>query len=108
MDVWQEAPERNQQAPQQGIDSMWAESRLVEYLNELHNLPQHNVHKPASPFFVVLLKIGSLVKSSHLNYGAVLQQIQIVYAKRGLSEKDISYQFKRAYQRCTPLVRGAC
>lgn len=108
IDVWSVTPD-NKQAPHTGtIDTEWAENYLNEILNDLHSLPIHNVCKPGSQFFICLLKICSLIKGSHLGYRQTLQQVQAACIGHSLTEKDIEYQFKRAYQRAKPLIRGAC
>lgn len=105
LDVWSVAPEQNKQLPPNRVDYEWAENRLSELLNELNNLPAHNIFIAGSAFYTTLLKISSLVKGSHLNYGNVLLQVQRTYTGRGVTDKDIEYQFKRAYARSKPLER---
>jgi hypothetical protein len=82
---------------------LWAETAVTNELSALANLPKQNINKPGSPFYVSLLKIASIVKGGYLQEYAALNGIKRACAAlTWIPQKEIDYQWRRAYQRAEP------
>lgn len=81
----------------------WFEDALVQELKVMENLPFEKIEKPASPFFISLLKVASLVKGSEfLSADQVLNQVKFASRHLNLTAYRADYQWNRAMKMAKP------
>jgi hypothetical protein len=78
----------------------WFQTALEQELRLIEGLPMStNIRKPNNPFWQSLFRIAGIAKTGYIGQEEVLLKIQA--AARHLQERDkeIAYQWNRAYQR---------
>ena len=80
----------------------WFQTALEQELDAIGNLlPDLNIYKPNNPFWQSLFRIAGLVKAGYISKEMAFSKIQIACQHLTLRDKDIEYQWNRAYQRAT-------
>lgn len=82
----------------------WSEHIYQEEIQRLRSLPpEHNINKPGCDFWYSIFALAGLVKGGYFPYRAVLNAVRLACSHvRRATEREIEYQFKRAYARCKP------
>lgn len=89
------------------LDRLWADTAIDGELSAIATMPEGtNINKPGSLLFISLLKIASIVKGGYLPEHEALNSIKRSCAAfTWIPQKEIDYQWKRAYQKSEPRHR---
>ena len=78
----------------------WFQATLEQELHAIEELPiSINIRKPNNPFWQSLYRIAGIAKTGYISREEALAKIQIAAQHLDEREKDIAYQWNRAYQR---------
>ncbi len=78
----------------------WFQTGLEQELKEIEGLPSDlNIYKPNNPFWQSLFRIGGIAKAGFITKDDALNRILLACQHMTLKEKEIAYQWNRAYQR---------
>ena len=90
------------------LDRQWADTAMDGELSAIATMPDGtNINKPGSLLFISLLKIASIVKGGYIPDHEALNSIKRSCAAfTWIPQKEIDYQWKRAYQKSEPRHRG--
>lgn len=80
----------------------WYQTALEQELREIEGLPVDvNIYKPNNPFWQSLFRIGGIAKAGYITKDEALDRIRLACQHVRLKDKEIEYQWRRAYQRAT-------
>lgn len=90
------------------LDRQWADTAMDGELCAIATMPEGtNINKPGSLLFISLLKIASIVKGGYIPEHEALNSIKRSCAAfTWIPQKEIDYQWKRAYQKSEPRHRN--
>lgn len=90
------------------LDRQWADTAIDGELCAIATMPEGtNINKPGSLLFISLLKIASIVKGGYIPEHEALNSIKRSCAAfTWIPQKEIDYQWKRAYQKSEPRHRN--
>jgi hypothetical protein len=78
----------------------WFETALEAELCVIEGLPVSvNIRKPNNPFWQSLFRIAGIAKTGYIGCDEALMKIQAAAQHLIERDKDIAYQWQRAYQR---------
>lgn len=78
----------------------WFQTALEQELHTIGDLPiSTNIRKPNNPFWQSLFRIAGIAKAGYISREEALAKIQTAAQHLNEREKDITYQWQRAYQR---------
>ncbi len=81
-------------------ETRWFQAALAKELQAIEDLPiSTNIRKPNNPFWRSLYRIAGIAKTGYINREEALSKIQAAAQHLHEREKDITYQWNRAYQR---------
>ncbi|MCB8944363.1 MAG: hypothetical protein H6658_11490 [Ardenticatenaceae bacterium] len=78
----------------------WFQTALAQELNLIEALPiSTNIRKPNNPFWQSLFRIAGIAKTGYISREEALLKIQAAAKHLNERDKDVAYQWNRAYQR---------
>lgn len=78
----------------------WFQSALEQELQAIERLPPDlNIHKPNNLFWQSLFRIAGVVKAGYISKDDAYSKIQTACQHMNLIEKNMIYQWNRAYKR---------
>ena len=78
----------------------WFQSALEQELQVIRELPiSTHIRKPNNPFWQSLYRIAGIAQTGYISREEALAKIQVAAQHLNEREKDIAYQWNRAYQR---------
>lgn len=80
----------------------WGENAIARELKVMEALPLANTEKPASAFFICLLKLASLSKGGFISKENAIVQAKYACRHLNLPAKVIDRQWERAYTMAQP------
>jgi hypothetical protein len=80
----------------------WFQTALEQELQLIEGLPiSTNIRKPNNPFWQSLFRIAGIAKTGYISREEALLKIQVAAQHLQEKDKDIAYQWNRAYQRAS-------
>lgn len=80
----------------------WFQAALKQELGAIEKLPPDlNIHKPNNPFWQSLFRIAGLAKAGFISKDDAYSKLQIACQHMNVIEKNVEYQWNRAYKRAT-------
>ncbi len=78
----------------------WFQTAMEQELDAIAGMPTDlNIYKPNNPFWQSIFRIGGIVKAGYITKDEAFDKILFACRHLTLKEKEIEYQWNRAYKR---------